>query len=161
MPVSEQDVQVGMMAPDFELPEASEVNVRLAEELKASPILLLFYPNDFGVICSLVMRTFMEHCPELRSHGIRVLGISRNSPYTHRAWKENLGLPFRLLSDQDGVVTMQYGGLQEEGLLAGMCRRAVFIIDRKGVIRYAWVSHQEGVPPPFGEVFATLENADL
>ena len=152
---------MGMVAPDFELPEASEENIRLSDELRTNPVILLFYPNDFGVVCSLVMRTFMEHCPELRSQGIRVLGISRNSPYTHRAWKENLALPFRLLSDQDGTVSMKYGGLQEEGLLAGMCRRAVFIIDRRRVIRYAWVSHQEGIPPPFDDIFAALKNADL
>ncbi|MCX6653296.1 MAG: redoxin domain-containing protein [Methanomassiliicoccales archaeon] len=146
------DLAAGMRAPDFRLSEASEEPFQLHEELKNNPVLLLFYPNDFGIICSLEMRTVHSMCSEISAKGIRVVGVSRNSPYTHRQWKENLGIPFRLLADEDGSVSRQYAGLLEDGLLKGLTRRAVFLVDRDARVQYLWVSHEEALPPPFEKI---------
>lgn len=159
--MAEKDVQVGMMAPDFELPSDEGWMFHLDDERRASPILLLFYPSDFGIVCSLEMKTFLEMNDELAAKGLRLVGISRNSVQTHRQWKESLGIPFLLLGDDDGQVCLRYAGLQESGLLKGMPRRSAFIVDRERVIRYAWVSHIEGMPPKFEEIRGLLSSLDL
>lgn len=159
--MSERGLSVGVQAPDFTLMEAAERPVHLEDELRKGPVLLLFYPNDFGVICSLEMRTVMEMLQELDAKGVGVLAISCNSPYTHRQWKENLGIPFPLLADNEGVVCQKYAGLQDSGLMQGRPKRAVFLLDRKGRIRYIWVAKAEGLLPPFDEMMEKVKTLDL
>jgi len=159
--MAENDARIGMPAPDFQLPSSEDVPFHLSEELGKGPIMLLFYPNDFGIICSLEMRTFQEMGDEFKTKGVRVVGISRNSVFTHKQWKASMGVPFRLLSDPEGEVSTKYGGLQYSGLMKGMPHRAVFIIGRDGIIRYVWISSAEGVPPPFEEVREKVLTLDL
>lgn len=159
--MAEEDVQVGKMTPDFELPDTEDQRYHLSEELRGHPVMLLFYPSDFGIVCSLEMRTFQGMCDEFKAKGVEVVGISRNSILTHKQWKESMDIRIRLLSDEDGSVCTKYAGLQDSGLLKGFPRRAVFIVDRRGVVRYAWVSHAEGLPPPFDEVREKIGSLDL
>jgi peroxiredoxin len=146
--------KVGMEAPRFILVDASESNVDLEKELARGPMLLVFYPNDFGVICSVEMRMLNDILLDLESRGIGVLAISTNSTYTHRRWKESLGISFRLLADTEGAVSKRYAGLQESGILQGRPRRALFLLDRRGIIRYRWVAEAEGLLPPLDEMMA-------
>ncbi len=157
MGVSEKDVQVGGTAPDFLLKEESEEAFHLYEELKNGPILLLFYPNDFGIVCSLEMKEIQSRMPSIESKGLRVVAVSRNSAYTHRQFKESLGLTFPLLADDKGEVSQRYAGLLHEGLMEGMTKRAVFIVDDGAVIRYCWVSNEMAIPPPFDALDTAIE----
>ncbi|HXZ24241.1 MAG TPA: redoxin domain-containing protein [Methanomassiliicoccales archaeon] len=155
--MSEQDIQVGRRAPDFRLREASEEAFHLYGELRQGPLLLLFYPNDFGVVCSLEMKEIESMLPSIISSGLRVVAVSRNSTYTHRQFKESLGLTFRLLADEEGEVSMRYAGLLADGLLKGMTRRAVFIVDSEGIIRYRWISREMAMLPPFDELSEAIK----
>ena len=148
----EQDVQVGRKAPDFRLREASEKAFHLYGELRQGPLLLLFFPNDFGVVCSLEMKEIQSMLPSILSNGLRVVAVSRQSTYTHRQFKESLGLTFPVLADEEGEVSLRYAGLLDDGLLKGMTQRAVYIVDREGIIRYCWISHEMSVPPPFDDL---------
>lgn len=159
--MTEKDVQLGMRAPDFALPDTEGGHFRLKEELVNGPAMLLFYPSDFGIVCSLEMRTFQGMYDEFALKRIVVVGISRNSIMTHLQWKESMDIKIRLLSDEDGSVCDMYAGLQEFGLLKGHPRRAVFIVDRDGVIRYVWISTVEGFTPPFEEVREQVRALDL
>jgi peroxiredoxin Q/BCP len=150
--MAEKDVQLGKRAPDFTLPDTSEGHFHLNIELARGPVVLLFYPNDFGIICSLEMKTFHGMRSELNSKGVTIVGISRNSIMTHKQWMESMNFHVRLLSDEEGNVCELYAGLQDSGLLKGHPRRAVFILDRFGIIRYVWISKVEGLTPPFEEV---------
>ena len=155
--MSEQDIQVGRRAPDFRLREASEEAFHLYGELRQGPLLLLFYPNDFGIVCSLEMKEIESMLPFIISSGLRVVAVSRNSTYTHRQFKESLGLTFRLLADEEGEVSMRYAGLLADGLLKGMTRRAVFIVDSEGIIRYRWISREMAMLPPFDELSEAIK----
>ena len=159
--MAEKDVQVGMRAPDFELAGDDGGVFHLDDERRRSPLILLFYPSDYGIVCSFQMKTFLEMDGEIARKGYRVVGISRNSVQTHLLWKERLGISFLLLADPDGEVCTMYAGLQESGLMKNMPRRAVFIVDREGIIRYAWVSHTEGMPPRFDEIRETIGSLEL
>ena len=159
--MAEENVQIGMLAPDFRLPDASGGDFHLSAELATGAVMLLFYPSDFGIVCSLEMKTFQGMRDEFDAKGVQVVGISRNSIMTHKQWMESMDLQIRLLSDEDGRVCTMYAGLQSSGLLKGFPRRAVFIVDRRGIIRYVWISTAEGLTPPFEEVRGRIRTEDL
>jgi len=150
-----------MHAPDFTLPDTDEGHFHLVEELGKGPIILLFYPSDFGIVCTLEMRTFQSRLEEFERKGVKVVGISRNSILTHKQWKESMDVRIRLLSDDDGAVCERYAGLQDSGLLKGHPRRAVIIVDRYARIQYVWISRAEGLFPPFDEVMEKVRELDL
>lgn len=159
--MAEKQVQLGMRAPDFRLPDTEGGHFHLKDELAKGPTMLLFYPSDFGIVCSLEMKTFQGMQDEFELKGMMVVGISRNSIMTHMQWRESMNIRIRLLSDEDGSVCDMYAGLQEFGLLKGHPRRAVFIVDRDGVTRYVWISRAEGLSPPFEEVREQARSLDL
>jgi thioredoxin-dependent peroxiredoxin len=159
--MAETELQEGMRAPDFRLPDSDDGHFHLSHELANGPVVLLFYPVDFGVVCSLEMRTFQDLHEGFDRKGVKVVGISRNSITSHKHWKESMNIRFRLLSDEDGSVCEMYAGLQASGILEGHPRRSVFIVDRRGTIRYTWVSRAEGLTPPFDEVMMKIKEMDL
>lgn len=159
--MAEKDVQSGKLAPDFDLPDADDGRFHLNDELAKGPLILLFYPSDFGIVCSLEMKTFHRMREEFDSKDIAIVGISRNSIITHKQWMESMHFHIRLLSDEEGSVCEMYAGLQDSGLLKGHPRRAVYILDRFGIIRYAWISRAEGLTPPFEEIREKSLSLDL
>jgi peroxiredoxin len=159
--MAEIDVQIGMLAPDFTLPDTEDGHFHLKDELANGPKILLFYPTDFGIVCSLEMRTFQGMRDEFDSREIGIIGISRNSIITHKQWMESMRFHIRLLSDEAGSVCERYAGLQDSGLLKGHPRRAIFILDRVGIIRYVWIARAEGLTPPFEEVMDKAKSLEL
>lgn len=158
--MAEREVGVGSMAPDFELQGTDDSPFRLSRQLSLGPVMMMFYPNDFGIVCSLQMREF-KAMEELEAKGLRPVGISRNSILTHKQWKESMGIPFLLLTDPEGEVCERYAGLQTAGILKGLPRRAIFIVGRDGVVRYRWVSPAEGIPPPFEQIKTAVAGMEL
>jgi peroxiredoxin len=146
---------VGEKAPEFDLPEAYGGSLRLSEQLGKSACVLVFYNGDFGIICSVEMKQFQRMHDDFRRAGAEIVGICTNSRPVHSAWREHMGLEFPLLSDFDGKVSDDYGVLiGEQGYLKGRSRRSVFVVDREGIIRYAWISYDESQTeePDYDEV---------
>lgn len=87
----------------------------------------------------------------------KVFGISTDSPFALDAWAREQGYQFPLLSDYNKDVSRAYESLYEELLgFKGVCKRSAYVIDREGVIRYAYVS-EEGKVPDFEEIKACLK----
>jgi peroxiredoxin len=149
---------VGRPAPDFELPESSGEPFRLHHLLRDGPVVLLFYPSDWGWVCNSEMKGFMELREEFESAGVRLIGISTNSTISHCAWKEMLGIPFPLLSDFDGQVCRRYSLLEEDNFNKGRPKRAVVTIDRDGTIAHAWIGENEWVEPDYDHILATVKS---
>lgn len=149
---------LGTVAPDFHLPNEYGHSVILKELLGTKPVLLAFYPSDFGVMCNMEMMALRDRFPVLK--GIcHLLGISTNTTYSHGAWSDNLKLPFPLLSDLDGEVSKKYNVWPEDnGYLEGRSLRAVFILDPKGVIRYCWAPDDPGLEPDYDELTMVLRD---
>jgi len=81
-----------------------------------------------------------------------VFGISTDSPFSLDAWAREQGYQFPLLSDYNKDVSRAYDCLYEELLgFKGVCKRSAYVIDREGVIRYAYVS-DKGQVPNFDEI---------
>jgi len=147
----------GDPAPAFELPEAYGGHVALHQVLRRCNAVLAFYPSPFGMMCTVEMRQLKAMYGDFVRAGAEVLGISTNSPPVMSAWRERLDLPFPQLSDFDGRTSAAYAVLAgEEGALRGRCNRAVFVVDRTGIIRYRWVASDiiQAEEPDYDEVLA-------
>ncbi|HEY3420039.1 MAG TPA: redoxin domain-containing protein [Methanomassiliicoccales archaeon] len=147
----------GTKAPDFILPAGMDVSISLSELVRSKPALVLFYPSDFGMICSIEMKTFQNrlHQFALRCH---LIGISTNTVRSHGDWSIGLGLQFPLLSDLDGRVSREWGLLiEDEGYMNGRAYRAAFLVDGKMIIRYRWVPEDPSYEPDYDALLAEVQ----
>ncbi len=150
-----EGLPVGTPAPDFALPDASGTLVRLAD-LRGRPVALVFYPLDWSPGCSVQLELYQQEHDEFASRGVQLLGISVDSIYSHGAWAAVRGIRFPLLSDfhPRGDVARRYRVWREGD---GFSERALYVLDRDGVIRWAHVSPQLHHLPDFDELVAALD----
>ena len=125
-------IQVGDAAPDFALPASNGETVRLGD-FRGQPVVLYFYPKDETPLCTREAQGFRDAHDDLSGLGAVVIGVSRDSVDSHRAFAEHHGLPFLLASDADGALRERYGVPKTLGLLDG---RVTFEIDGEGVVRH-------------------------
>jgi peroxiredoxin len=144
---------IGDTAPRFTLPaepgEIVDVGARMGER----PVVLLFFPLAFSSVCTEELCTVRDSWDEWESLEADVFGISVDSPFVTRRFREELGLPFPLLSDFNHDVGSAYGVLYEDYFgLRGVARRAAFVVGTEGRIAYAWVGERDDVLPDFPAV---------
>lgn len=125
-------VQVGQQAPDFTLRDDTNQPLTLSA-LRGQPVVLVFYPLDFSPNCTTEMCAYRDDYSAFEAKGARVLGISRDSIWTHKAFKEKERLTHTLLADMKGEVARLYGCWNEAAAIA---ERLTVVIDKDGVIRY-------------------------
>lgn len=122
----------GSIAPSFNLPNDSGKMVSLAT-FKGSWLLIYFYPKDDTPGCTKEACAFRDHFPLYENIGIAVVGISKDTPESHRKFKEKYNLPFELLSDTDGRVSLAYGsGVGENP------KRVSYLISPDGTIAQSY-----------------------
>jgi thioredoxin-dependent peroxiredoxin len=127
-------IQAGERAPEFTLPDETGTDRSLTELLSASALVLYFYPADFTPGCTRQACTLRDLQTDIQRAGLRVVGISPQSPASHAKFKAKHRLPFVLLSDQQKTVAKMYG---VNGPLGIGVRRATFLIDASRRIRDA------------------------
>jgi peroxiredoxin Q/BCP len=127
---------VGDQAPDFELLDQDENRVKLSERLARGPIVLYFYPKDDSPGCTAEACGFRDQYQAFTDAGVDVIGVSDDSPESHRQFAARHRLPFTLVSDPGGILRQRYG-VDSFGLLRG---RVTFVIDAAGVIRQRFSS---------------------
>jgi peroxiredoxin len=125
-------VSVGQEAPDFSLRDETNQVVKLSE-LRGSPIVLVFYPLDFSPICTNELCAIRDDYAAFEAKGAKIVGISRDSSWTHKAFKEQQGFKHSLLADMKGDVARLYGCWNEQ---AGIAERLTVVVDKDGIIRY-------------------------
>lgn len=118
----------GELAPDFELPDEDSRQRRLGELLEGRPLILYFYPADFTPGCTREACDLRDLHTRILSAGLRVVGVSPQSPASHRRFRDEHSLPFTLLSDEDKIAIKAFG---VDGPLGIGVRRATFLIDGK------------------------------
>jgi peroxiredoxin len=99
------------------------------------------------------MELLRDRSSEFEAAGVRPLGISRDSPWTHIAWMQALDLHFGLLSDWNGETIRGFDVAQEFRGMRDVAERTAFLIDREGRIRGAW-SYANDLVPDFDELLA-------
>jgi peroxiredoxin Q/BCP len=98
---------------------------RLSELLVAGPLILYFYPADFTPGCTREACDFRDLHGRILGSGLRIVGVSPQSPASHARFRAKHALPFTLLSDVDKSVTRAYG---VDGPLGIGVRRATFLV---------------------------------
>ena len=154
-------LKVGDKAPDFELPVSLEQMWKLSDHIGKQNIVLLFFPFAYSPPCHAEMCSFRDGFREFKTLDALVVGISVDNPFVLNKWKEELGLPFTLVSDFNKTVGPAYGAHHETlGPLKGVEKRSAFVIDKKGIIRYASVSDDPLVLPDVAAIKKVLEGLD-
>lgn len=129
--------EVGTAAPDFTLLNQDREPVRLSGVWATGPVLLAFFPAAFSRVCTSEMCAFRDSMQELTQLSANVLGISVDTFFTLKAWADALQLKFPLLSDFNKEVIHLYDVYDVNLMgLRGTAKRAIFLIDRGGTIRY-------------------------
>ena len=130
-------VDVGSKAPDFTLVNQDRQPVTLSRELEKGPVVLAFFPGAFSGTCTKEMCNFRDTMSSFRSVDANVLGISTDTFFTLKAWDDQQHLGFPLLSDYNKDVIRAYGVVNPDMIgLKDIARRAVFVIDKSGVVRH-------------------------
>jgi peroxiredoxin len=151
--------EVGQKAPQFTLVNTDLKATSLAD-FTGKNLVLAFYPAAFTGVCQKEMCTFRDALNDFTSANTAVLGVSVDSPFANKEFAAKNGLNFPLLSDITRDVIKQYDVVFND--LAGVkgftvAKRAVFVIDRQGVIRYKWVAPEPKVEPNYAEVTAAVK----
>lgn len=134
----------GTPAPDFRLPSSPEQETGPSDFL-GQPVILAFYPADWSPVCSDQMVLYQEIMPEFERYGAALLGISVDGVWCHQAFARHRNIRFPLLSDFEpkGEVSRMYHAYREG---EGTSERALFVLDREGVIHWNYVSPVEVNP---------------
>lgn len=130
-------LEINQIAPDFTLKADDGHRFNLNQFRKQNPkqaILLVFYPADNSPVCTAQLCEYRDGIEAFQDLHAEVIGVSAQDSASHVAFKAKRELPFTLLSDPELIVAKLYGA---KGLL-GM-KRAVFLIDREGKLRYQHV----------------------
>lgn len=148
-------LEAGTRAPEFTLHSTPDQTVSLSE-LRGKPVILAFYPADWSPVCGDQMALYNEVLPEFHKHGAELLGISVDGVWCHAAFARHRNLHFPLLADFEpkGDVARRYGAYREH---EGTTERALFVIDRDGMIRWSYCS-PVGVNPGADGILTALES---
>lgn len=131
---------LGQEAPDFELRNTHGTPVRLSS-LRGRRVLVVFYPFAFSGICSGELCELRDNFADFESADVTLLAISCDPMFSLKAWSEQEGFAFDLLSDfwPHGQVARDYGVFDEQN---GMATRGSFLLDADGIVRWVVVNER-------------------
>ena len=151
-------IQVGQQAPDFTLFSDEKKEVKLSD-FKGKNVVINFFPMAFTGVCTAQLCDARDNMKKYEKLNAEVLGISVDSPFTLGKFKADNEYNFPLLSDFNKEVSQEYGAFYEQFVfgMKGVSKRAVFVVDTEGVVRYEEVLSNAGELPNFAAVRETLE----
>ena len=153
-------VDVGSKAPDFTLPNQDRASITLSDELKKGPVVLAFFPGAFSGTCTSEMCTLRDAMPELNKVNANVLGVSTDTFFALKAWADAQKFTFPLLSDYNKDVIASYGVVNPDMIgLKNIAKRAVFVIDRSGIVRHREVLDDARNEPDYAKLKQAIANA--
>jgi glutaredoxin-dependent peroxiredoxin len=151
--------EIGQKAPDVELVDTERKPTRISD-FKGKRTVLAFFPGAFTGVCTKEMCTFRDSMSKFNSLDANIVGISVDSPFSNKSFKEQNKLNFPILSDYDrkavsafGVELSNFAGLK--GYTAA--QRAVFVLDKDGTIKAKWVAENPGIEPNYNWVSKEIE----
>ena len=134
-------IEVGTIAPDFELPATTEEGkVKLSDLKGKKNVVLFFFPLAFSPVCSNEMVKFEKHIPEFTDKDTVIFAVSIDSLYTLKAFAGQCKIAsYPMLSDfhPKGEIAKKYGVYMED---KGITQRATIIIDKQGIVKFSHVN---------------------
>src|SRR4051812_366768 len=151
-------IQAGQKAPPFSLYDSDKNKVNLSD-YAGKNVLLLFFPLAFTSVCTAELCSVRDNLARYNQLNAEVFGISVDSLHTLKRFKQDQQLNFRLLSDFNKEVSAEYGCLYDTFSfdMKGVSKRAAFMLDKDGTIRYAEVLENAGNQPDFNAIQHALE----
>jgi peroxiredoxin len=150
-------IQVGAAAPEFALKDQNQKEVKLAD-YRGKKVVIVFYPLDWSPVCTNEHACFVNDMKRLEKLDAQVLGISVDSPWSHKAFAEKMGITYPLLADFQprGAAADKFGVFLAD---KGITGRAIAIISRDGKV--AWFK-QYDIPtvPDLNEVAQALSSVN-
>lgn len=151
-------VNVGDKAPGFALYDTDK-NIRSLSEFLGKKTVIAFFPGAFTGVCTKEMCALRDSMAQFNGLNAQVVGISVDSPFANKGFAAHNNLQFPLLSDFTRATIKDYG-IVHDGFsgLAGYAaaKRSVFVLDKDGVVRYAWVADVPSTEPNYEEVLKAL-----
>lgn len=129
-------LEIGIQAPDFELPDQDGVMQKLSD-YKGKKVILYFYPKDNTAGCTKQACGFSERYPQFLEKGAVILGVSKDTVASHKKFQEKYGLAFTLLADPERKVIEAYDVWKEKknyGKVSMGVVRTTYLIDESGII---------------------------
>src|SRR3954463_16114941 len=149
-------VDVGTPAPDFTLTDHDRQPVTLSSK-RGHPVVLAFFPAAFSSVCEKELCTFRDAMSTLNKAQAQVYGISVDTFFALKAFADQQHLTFPLLSDFNKQVIRDYGVFNEDMIgLKGIAKRAVFVLDKSGVIRHREVLDDARNEPDYDKVYEAV-----
>jgi peroxiredoxin len=150
--------KIGEKAPDFTLPD-TDLKLQSLHEFEGSKVVLAFFVGAFTSVCTKEMCAFRDSMARLIDLKAQVIGISVNDPFANKGFAEKNRLAFPILSDYNREVIRTYN--LEAPNFAGLkgyttAKRSIFLLDRKGIIRYTWITEDPTVEPNYKAIEETL-----
>ncbi len=154
-PAPSHPLAPGTAAPAFDLASGPDGRVALSA-LGGRPVVLVFYPSDWSPVCGDQLALYNEMSAVFEEYRARVIGISVDGVWCHRAFREARGIQFPLLADFEpkGAVASRYGVYRDKD---GISERALFVIDAAGIVRWSYVA-PIGVNPGADDLVSALKS---
>ncbi|PRQ04177.1 putative peroxiredoxin [Enhygromyxa salina] len=149
---------IGSDAPDFTLPDNKREAVTLSEQ-RGKNVVLAFFPAAFTGVCEKELCTFRDSLAQFNELDAAVYGVCVDAPFANAAFAERNKLNFPILSDYARKAVQAYGVAHDDFAgLAGYtaAKRSVFVVDKEGKLRFAWVADNPGQEPDYDAVQAAV-----
>jgi peroxiredoxin len=148
---------IGTPAPDFSLYTTPDQKISLSE-LKGKKVILAFYPADWSPVCGDEMALYNQTLKFFHKHNAELIGISVDSKWCHLAFSQDRKFHFPLLADFEpkGAVSKLYDVYDER---EGESRRALYVLDEEGIIRWNYLS-PVGMNPGADGILDALDEMD-
>jgi len=147
-------LSIGTQAPDFTLFATPDQQVSLSD-FKGRRVILAFYPADWSPVCGDQMALYNEMLEYFNKLKAQLIGISVDGKWCHLSFSADRKLHFPLLSDFEpkGAVARLYQVYDEH---IGECKRALYVLDEEGIVRWSYLS-PVGVNPGADGILDALE----
>ena len=136
----------GSPAPDFTLPDQDGNTISPADFLGRT-VVLVFYPSDFSPVCTDQLKVYQDVLGEFERRGARLVGISVDNAFCHKAFQSHLDIEIPLLADfhPKGEVARAYGVWSED---YGVSSRALVLVGPEGEVEWTYRRSPLEIPPP-------------
>ena len=151
-------IEIGQQAPEFTLYNTDRSKISLSD-YKGKNVVLLFFPLAFSSVCTAELCSVRDNIAVYNDANAQVLGISIDSLFVLNKFKADQNLNFPLLSDFNKEASKAYDVLYETFPafeMQGVGKRAAFVIDKGGTVRYSEVCTSPGDQPSFDAIRQTL-----
>jgi peroxiredoxin len=151
-------IPAGSPAPEFSLRDHDGNKVGLAD-FAGRRLVLAFYPADFSPVCTDQLSIYQEVLDEIEAQNATLVGVSVDSVYCHRAFRERLGLTIPLLADfhPKGEVASAYGAYLDDW---GTANRSLVLVGEDGVVRWSYATETPMDIPGANMIFDALADSD-